>query len=90
MLDRRWRGQAGEIDLIFFRCPGAVRVEVKKAAACEAPAERLTFAQSVRVVSAAEEFVGTLADGFLTPLQIDAALVGENGDIEVIENIALA
>lgn len=67
-----------------------MRVDVKKAATCEAAAERLIFAQLVRVASAAEEFVGTLADGLLTPLRIDAAPVGENGDIEVIENIALA
>ena len=90
VLARRWRGRAGEIDLIFRQGAAVVCVEVKKAATCEAAAERLTFAQMGRVASAAEEFIGTLADGLLTPLRIDAALVGENGDIDVIENIALA
>ena len=90
VLARRWRGQAGEIDLVLRQGDDVVCVDVKKAATCEAAAERLTFTQLGRIASAAEEFVGTLADGLLTPLRIDAALVGENGDIDVIENIPLS
>jgi putative endonuclease len=88
VLDTRWRGKAGEIDLVLRQGKDVVFVEVKHAATCAAAAERLTFRQVSRVVSAAEEYIARLPGGLLTPMRLDAALVDGQGRIEIIENLS--
>ena len=90
ILVRRWRGKAGEVDLVLRLGDEILFVEVKKAATCAAAAERLSFAQLARIMSAAEEYIGELPDGLLTPVRFDAALVDSSGAVEVIENISLS
>lgn len=89
VLARRWRGQAGEIDVVFRCMDTLVFVEVKKADTFSAAAQRLSSAQIRRVMTAAEEFAATQADGPLSPIRIDAALVDASGRVDVIHNVTL-
>lgn len=82
----RWRGKAGEIDLIFQRDGVIVFVEVKRSASHASAAELLRPAQMQRLARAAEEYIGLLPDGLLTEMRIDVALVDGTGVIEVLEN----
>ncbi|MBT8423874.1 MAG: hypothetical protein HKN98_00925 [Silicimonas sp.] len=89
VLERRWRGRSGEVDLILRGRDGLVFVEVKKAETHSAAAERLTPAQIGRIMSAAAEYAEIAAPGSLTPIRIDAALVDGQGRIEVLRNISI-
>ena len=86
---RRWRGQGGEIDLVFRDGPGIVFVEVKKARDFARAAERLTMRQLQRIWDAAGEFLGGEPGGLMTPARVDLALVDGVGRIRVIENVML-
>lgn len=81
ILERRWRGTAGEIDLIARDGETIIFVEVKQAPSCAMAAERLTRRQMRRICLAACEFCGMDCD-----MRFDAALVDRHGQIEVIEN----
>lgn len=89
LLAKRWRGRSGEIDLIFRESDGIVFVEVKKSATHDGAAERLSRSQMRRIFSAAEEYAGTLPNGLLTPMRLDAALVDNAGQVEIIKNISV-
>ena len=82
----RWRGQAGEIDLIVQSGGEYVFVEVKKARRHDLAALRLGHAQMRRICAAAQEYCGCLPQGLATPMRLDAALVDDLGRVEVIEN----
>lgn len=86
ILHQRWRGAAGEIDLIARDGRGLIFVEVKKSRDFERAAERLDARQMSRLQRAAEEFLGTQPRGALTDMRFDVALVNGHGDIRVIEN----
>lgn len=83
---RRWRGQAGEIDLIGRDAGGYVFVEVKAARTVAQAAERLSRRQMARLAQAAEEFMGTVAGGLGQAMRFDVALVDRFGRLEVCEN----
>lgn len=87
---RRWRGRAGEIDLIVRDGTDLVFVEVKAGATFDSAARRLTEAQLGRIVSAAGEFVAVLPGGLATAMRFDLALVDGQGLVETIENVTLA
>lgn len=87
---RRWRGRAGEIDLIGRTAAGYVFVEVKAAPTLAAAAERLTRRQMARIAGAAEEFLCGVAGGLGNPMRIDVALVDRMGRIEICENALMA
>lgn len=84
-LARRWRGSAGEVDLVF--CDGAalIFVEVKHSATHAQAAEHLTQAQLQRIIRTGEEFAGHWPDGLNSEMRFDLALVDGQGRIEVIE-----
>ncbi|MEM6825584.1 MAG: YraN family protein [Pseudomonadota bacterium] len=84
---RRWRSEAGEIDLVARKGGEVVFVEVKRARDLARAAERLGPRQLGRISRAAELFLGTEPDGTDTPSRIDVALVDGSGRIEVIENV---
>ena len=86
---RRWRGQGGEIDLVFRDGAGVVFVEVKKARDFARAADRLTRRQLQRIWDAAGEFLGREPGGLLTPARVDLALVDATGRVRVIENVTL-
>lgn len=81
ILARRWRGAAGEIDLIVRDGETIVFVEVKKAATLAAAAERLCRRQMDRICQAACEYCGLSSE-----MRFDAALVDDLGRMEVLHN----
>ena len=87
LLERRWRGKGGEIDLILRDRDELVFVEVKKSKSIARAAENLSPRQIGRICRAAEEFLATQPNGALTPMRIDAALTDETGQTEILRNI---
>ncbi|MGI3168809.1 YraN family protein [Pseudooceanicola sp. C21-150M6] len=84
---RRWRGPAGEIDLIFKTESGAVLfVEVKSGATHDRAAERISTRQVRRIFRSAEAYVAKEPKGSLTPFRIDACLVDATGVVKIMEN----
>jgi putative endonuclease len=83
---QRWRGKAGEIDLIFKDGDQVVFVEVKKARNFSDAARRISSRQQHRICLAAEEYLGTQPKGSLTPMRVDAAFVNCFGEVHILEN----
>jgi putative endonuclease len=83
---RRWRGQAGEIDLIMREGAVIVFVEVKQSKTHAQAADHLTDRQFARIYRAAEEFLGGEPQGELTEVRFDVALVDAQGQIEIRAN----
>lgn len=86
MVASRWRGQSGEIDLILHRDGEYVFVEVKKSATHQQAAERILRGQIQRICNAALEFCAERAQGLMTLMRFDAALVDSVGRVEIVEN----
>ena len=85
LLENRWQGQSGEIDLIFSDAGVLVFVEVKKAVSFDAAASRLSVAQARRIHLAAEEYLAHMPSGALTDMRVDLALCNQVGAIEIRE-----
>jgi len=83
---RRWRGQAGEIDLIARAGDTVVFVEVKKSRNFATAATRLARKQMDRICGAASEFLAGEPRGQLTDVRFDLALVNGFGAVQIIEN----
>ncbi len=83
---RRWRGPAGEIDLIINDGASLIFVEVKKSRSFEKAAENLTPAQMQRIYTSAECYLGDMPQGQLTNVRFDVALVDQIGDVRIVEN----
>jgi putative endonuclease len=83
---RRWRGTAGEIDLIARDGAEVIFIEVKKSKTHAMAAEHLTARQMGRIYRAASEFIGSEPAGQDTPVQFDLALVDSLGRIEILQN----
>ncbi|SDY21914.1 YraN family protein [Citreimonas salinaria] len=86
IIARRWRGQAGEIDLIARDSDTVVFIEVKASRDFDRAMSHLGPRQVARLWAAAEEYAGTLASGSLTDMRFDVALVDGQGSVRVIEN----
>lgn len=86
---RRWRGKAGEIDLIFEGAEGLVFVEVKASASHESALESLSMRQLARVARAAGEYLATIDDTGQVPTRIDLAVVDGKGRVGIVPNISL-
>ncbi|TDL82001.1 hypothetical protein E2L08_04610 [Palleronia sediminis] len=86
VLERRWRGKAGEVDMILRDRDAIVFVEVKSAPSHARAAESLSARQLGRIGTACEEYVARLSDGLATEMRVEVALVDGAGRIEVIEN----
>ena len=82
----RRRGQAGEVDLVMRDGDTLIFIEVKASRTHARAAQRISAQQKARLFSAAEEYAGRFGAGTLQELRFDAALVDQNGHIEVIEN----
>ncbi|MEL7254656.1 MAG: YraN family protein [Pseudomonadota bacterium] len=85
LLESRWRGDAGEIDLIFRDGDEVVFVEVKKARSFEVAAERLRPAQARRIHMAASEYLDHTPDGQLSLMRFDLALCNAAGEVDIRE-----
>ncbi len=85
ILARRWRGKAGEIDLIARDGDCLVFVEVKQSATHEDAAHRLGAAQQGRIMRAALEYCEAMGQAPLPEMRFDAALVDGQGRVEILE-----
>lgn len=86
LLEVRWRGKRGEIDLIFADGPGVVMVEVKKSRSFDEALSHITPAQVRRLFATAEDYVGTRPLGNLTDIRFDVALMDQHAQVSVLEN----
>ena len=82
----RWRGTAGEIDLVAREGPGLVFIEVKKADTHAEAAWRLSRRQMDRICAAASEFLAGEPAGQMTEARFDVALVDAQGRVEIIRD----
>lgn len=86
LLHRRWRGEFGELDLIFADGDEVVFVEVKSSKTHASALNLVSERQVARLCSAAEEFLGQCPKGSLTPMRLDIATVDGLGRVDVLEN----
>lgn len=89
LLARRWRGAAGEIDLIVQDGACLVFCEVKRARSFARALERLRPAQMRRIAAAAAEYLGRMPDGQLSLMRFDLAAVDGQGAVRIVENAFL-
>jgi putative endonuclease len=82
---RRWRGNAGEIDLVAQEGQVIVFIEVKQSRTHALAAEHLTKRQMERIYASASEFLSHEPSGQLTEVRFDVALVDNIGKIEIVE-----
>jgi putative endonuclease len=83
---RRWRGVAGEIDLIARDGAEVIFIEVKQSGTHAEAAEHLTPRQMARIYASAADFLTHEPAGQATPARFDVALVDGAGRIEILEN----
>ncbi len=84
---RRWRGRAGEIDLIAREGATLVFIEVKRARTIAIAAERLSERQMRRILSAAAEYLSGEPAGQDSDMRFDVALVDGCGRVEIRGNV---
>ncbi len=89
VIARRWRGTAGELDLVFGKGTGFIVVEVKSARSHDQAALRFGARQMSRVSQTAQQFLGQYPSGLNTELRIDLALVDQFGIVATLENVTL-
>lgn len=83
---RRWRGQAGEIDLIARDGDKVIFIEVKQSSTHDAALAHLGPRQMQRIWDAATEFLAGEPGGQLTDVRLDVALVDGAGRVKVIRD----
>ena len=86
VVQRRWRGKSGEIDLIVRDGAALIFVEVKQSATFDRAALRVSDRQMQRLYAAGEEFLAGEPLGALTDVRFDVALVNGQGEVRIIEN----
>jgi len=90
ILSRRWRGQAGEIDLVAQKGAEVIFIEVKKSRSHARAAEALSARQLARIHHSAEDYLGHLPSGANTPCRVDVALLDSMGRIDILANVTCA
>lgn len=88
--EKRWRGRAGEIDLILDENDTVVFVEVKKRQSHGAALMSLAARQVMRILRSAEDYLGTCPGGLLTDARFDVATVDAQGQVRVLRNASMA
>ena len=83
---RRWRGSAGEIDIVARDGDRVIFVEVKQSRTHDEAASHVTPWQMTRIWNAASEFLAGEPRGQLTEVRIDVALVDGYGRVSIMEN----
>jgi putative endonuclease len=79
----RWRGSAGEIDLVLRDRDALVFVEVKCSDSFATAAAQLSHRQMARICQTASEFVAGEPKGQDSEMRFDVALVDGRGDVEI-------
>lgn len=90
IVERRWRGRSGEIDLVTQTGGKVIFIEVKQAATHAQAIERLHQRQIHRISGAIAEYIDQQGCGITTEVQFDLAVVDAQGKIEIIENVLAA
>ncbi|RYH08313.1 YraN family protein [Tropicimonas sp. IMCC6043] len=83
--ERRWRGAAGEIDLIVEDGDGLIFVEVKASEDFAQAAAQVSARQIGRISAAAAEYLERMPSGQATEVRFDVGLVDRRGRLEVLE-----
>ena len=86
VLQHRFKSAAGEIDLVLRRDDTVLFVEVKRARAHHIAASRISLQQIARINQSAEIFVVEHLSGQNFEMRLDAALVDQTGEIQIIPN----
>lgn len=86
ILEQRWRGQAGEIDLIVKDGADYVFAEVKHATTADLARTRLRPDQIRRIADAAAEYLEQTPNGQLSPVRFDLVLVDGMGQVTIQRN----
>ncbi len=89
LLAERWRGTAGEIDLIFRHEDVFVFVEVKRAKSLDAAAHRLSAKQLGRITTTAQEYLDCEGFGLGSLMRFDLACVSGPDELEILDNITI-
>ncbi|MGY6410965.1 MAG: YraN family protein [Alkalilacustris sp.] len=86
VLARRWRGDAGEIDMVLRDGGELVFMEIKKSRSIERAAARMSPRQIARIQRAALQYLECSPEAGQTPFRFDVALVDGTGRIEILRN----
>ena len=86
VLQHRFKSAAGEIDLALHRNDTVLFVEVKRARTHDIAASRISLQQIARINQSAEIFVDEDLSGQNFEMRLDAALVDQKGEIQIIPN----
>ena len=87
MVESRWRGSSGEIDLILADGDTFVFAEVKQARTHDAAMASFSAAQMRRIHSAAAEYLARCPAGQLTNVRFDLAVVDGAGRCDILEGM---
>ncbi|MEO1798665.1 MAG: YraN family protein [Pseudomonadota bacterium] len=88
---KRWKGEAGEIDLVLRHPLGSlVFVEVKTSSTLAQALYSLRPAQVARLMQSASAFLALQPEGQSTAARYDVAAFDHAGQIEVVENALAA
>ncbi|MBZ8118222.1 YraN family protein [Roseovarius sp. LXJ103] len=87
LLETRWRGQSGEIDLIFEQDGEIIFAEVKSARTHEAAIARLGRAQMQRIHRAGSEYLAHTPKGQLSDVRFDLVVVDGQGCGDILEGV---
>ncbi|HEY9038711.1 MAG TPA: YraN family protein [Roseovarius sp.] len=85
LLETRWRGKSGEIDLIFADGDEIVFAEVKQARSHDAAIASLRPAQMRRIHAAGSEYLAHCPKGQLSDVRFDLAVVDNAGRCDILE-----
>ena len=86
VLQHRFKSAAGEIDLVLCRDDTVLFVEVKRARTHDIAASRISLQQIAKINQSAEIFVSEHLSGQNFEMRLDAALVDQKGEIQIIPN----
>ena len=84
VLQHRFKSAAGEIDLALHRNDTVLFVEVKRARTHDIAASRISLQQIARINQSAEIFVDEHLSGQNFEMRLDASLVDQKGEIQII------
>ena len=86
VLDHRFKSAAGEIDLVLRHQHTVLFVEVKSARTHDIAASRISLQQIARINQSAKIFVAEHLSGQNFEMRLDAALMDQKGEIQIIPN----
>ena len=84
VLQHRFKSAVGEIDLAFHRNDTVLFVELKRARTHDIAASRISLQQIARINQSAEIFVDEHLSGQNFEMRLDASLVDQKGEIQII------